>query len=128
MGDRRDLGRQDLGRQDLGRRGEDAAAEYLVARGMELVVRNWRCRHGEIDIVALDGAVLVFCEVKTRRGTGFGVPLAAITRPKLARMRRLAVLWLEEHGGHRGPIRIDAMGMLRQADGRFEVEHIRGVS
>jgi putative endonuclease len=43
-------------------------------------------------------------------------------------MRRLAVLWLEETGGHRGPIRIDALGLLRHPDGRFEIEHLRGVS
>ncbi len=114
--------------QELGRDGEDVAAGYLAQRGMQLVARNWRCRYGEIDIVALDGAVLVFCEVKTRRGTGYGVPLAAITAVKLARMRRLAVLWLEAHGGHRGPIRIDAIGLLRRPDGRFEIEHVRGVS
>jgi putative endonuclease len=115
-------------RQELGRDGEDTAVEYLVSRGMQVVARNWRCRYGEIDIIARDGAVLVFCEVKTRRGTGFGVPLAAITATKLARMRRLAALWLEESGGHRGPIRIDAVGLLRHLDGHFTIEHVRGVS
>lgn len=115
-------------RQELGRDGEDAAAAYLTRCGMRVVARNWRCRYGEIDIIARDGAVLVFCEVKTRSGTGFGVPLAAITRVKLARMRRLAVLWLDEAGAHRGPIRIDAVGLLRLPDGRFEIEHVAGVS
>ena len=115
-------------RQELGRDGEDAAAAYLTRRGMHVVARNWRCRYGEIDIIARDGPVLVFCEVKTRSGTGFGVPLAAITRTKLARMRRLAVLWLEEADAHHGPIRIDAVGLLRHADGRFEIDHVAGVS
>jgi putative endonuclease len=115
-------------RQELGRDGEEAAAGYLTERGMHVISRNWRCRYGEIDIIAREGAVLVFCEVKTRRGTGFGVPLEAITATKLARMRRLAVLWLEETGGHRGPIRIDAVGVLRRPDGRLEIEHLRGVS
>jgi putative endonuclease len=115
-------------RQELGRDGEDAAVGYLTRRGMQVVARNWRCRYGEVDIIAREGTVLVFCEVKTRRGTGFGVPLAAITATKLARMRRLAVLWLEQTGGHRGPIRIDAVGLLRHPDGRFEIEHVRGVS
>jgi putative endonuclease len=115
-------------RQELGRDGEDAAAGYLAQRGMQVVSRNWRCRYGEIDIIARDGTVLVFCEVKTRRGTGFGVPLEAITAAKLARMRRLAVLWLEDAGGHRGPIRLDAVGVLQHPDGRLEIEHLRGVS
>jgi putative endonuclease len=115
-------------RQELGRDGEDAAAGYLTQHGMALVSRNWRCRYGEIDIIAREGAVLVFCEVKTRRGTGYGVPLAAITAAKLARIRRLAALWLVETGGHRGPVRIDAVGVLRHPDGRFEIEHLRGVT
>lgn len=115
-------------RQQLGRDGEDAAVGYLMGHGMRVVERNWRCRYGEIDIVAREGAVLVFCEVKTRRGTGYGVPLGAITATKLARMRRLAALWLEESGGHRGPIRIDAVGLLRHPDGHFAIEHVRGVS
>jgi putative endonuclease len=114
--------------QELGRDGEDAAAEYLTRLGMRVVERNWRCRYGEIDIIAREGTVLVFCEVKTRRGTGFGVPLEAITAAKLSRIRRLAALWLEEAGGHRGPVRIDAVGVLWHADGRRAIEHLRGVS
>jgi putative endonuclease len=113
--------------QELGRDVGDAAAGYLEQHGMQVVARNWRCRHGEIDIIASEGAVLVFCEVKTRRGTGFGVPLAAITATKLARMRRLAALWLEANGGHRGPVRIDALGLMRHRDGSYEIEHLRGV-
>ena len=54
--------------------------------------------------------------------------MEAITAAKLARIRRLAVLWLEETGGHRGPIRIDAVGVLCHGDGRLEIEHLRGVS
>jgi putative endonuclease len=114
--------------QELGRDGEDAAAEYLTQRGLRVVVRNWRCRYGELDIIAREGAVLVFCEVKTRRGTGFGAPLEAITAAKLSRIRRLVALWLEENGGHRGPIRIDAVGVLRHEDGFLAIEHLRGVS
>ena len=58
----------------LGRFGEDVAARHLERAGLVLVERNWRCREGEIDIVARDGAVLVFCEVKTRSRPGFGSP------------------------------------------------------
>ena len=113
--------------QGLGRRGEDAAAAYLQRCGMVVVQRNWRCRHGEIDIVARDGSTLVFCEVKTRRGTAFGVPVGAITRQKVARLRRLAALYLAEVGGHPGPVRIDAVGILWGRDDRLGVEHLRAV-
>ena len=99
---------------------------FLTARGMAVVTRNWRCRYGEVDIIARDGTALVFCEVKTRSGTGFGGPLAAITTAKQARLRRLAALYLAEVGGYRGPIRIDALGLLRRPDGDFDVEHVRG--
>jgi len=115
-------------RQGLGRDGEQAAAGFLRARGMHVVARNWRCRHGEIDIIARDGATLVFCEVKTRRGTQFGGPLAAVTDQKVARIRRLAALWLLETGGHRGPIRLDVVGLLRRPDGTFTIDYVPGVS
>lgn len=115
-------------RQQLGRDGEDAAVSFLRERGMRVIARNWRCRHGEIDIVALDDTVLVFCEVKTRRGGAFGGPLTAVTPVKVARMRRLAALWLAAEQCHRGPLRLDVLGLLRHGDGTFAVEHIRGVS
>ena len=111
----------------LGRRGEEAAAAYLQRCGMVVVDRNWRCRHGEIDLVARDGSTLVFCEVKTRRGTAFGIPVGAITREKLARLRRLAALYLADAGGHPGPVRIDAVGILWGSNGPLSVEHLRGV-
>ena len=58
----------------LGAYGERVAVEYLVAQGMRLLERNWRCAAGEIDAVLQDDDTLVFCEVKTRRGIGFGQP------------------------------------------------------
>ena len=115
-------------RMGLGRLGEDAAVAHLGGLGMQVVARNWRCREGEIDIVARDGAALVFCEVKTRSGLGYGSPLAAITAAKQARLRRLASLFLAEHGGHRGPVRIDAVGILWQPGGEPAVVHLRGVA
>ena len=115
-------------RQGLGRDGEEAAADFLRARGLHVVARNWRCRYGEIDIIAREGATLVFCEVKTRRGMQFGGPLAAVTGHKVARMRRLAALWLMETGGHRGPIRLDVVGLLRGPDGTYTIKYVPGVS
>ena len=113
--------------QALGRRGEEAAASFLTARGLVMVARNWRCREGELDIVARERDTLVFCEVKTRRGVGFGAPLDAITPVKQARLRRLASAYLAEVGGHRGPIRMDAVGIVWHDDDRLDVEHLRGV-
>ncbi len=114
-------------RQELGREGERTAAAYVTAGGMSVIARNWRCRHGEIDLVAREGSTVVFIEVKTRRGQQFGGPLVAVTPQKVTRLRKLAAAWLQESGGHRGPIRIDVLGLHRHADGSFGVEHVRGV-
>ncbi|MET0297558.1 MAG: YraN family protein [Microbacterium sp.] len=84
-------------KDDLGRAGEVRAAQHLESLGYTIVDRNWRCRAGEIDIVATIGAELVVVEVKTRSGPGFGHPFEAIDGPKKARLWRLAMAWIAEH-------------------------------
>lgn len=111
----------------LGKRGEDIAEQYLTDRGLTVIERNWRCARGEIDLVATDGDVLVFVEVKTRSSTRFGHPLEAITAAKLARLRRLAGAWCEAHPGRWQRIRIDAIAVLAPRDGAVSVEHLEGV-
>jgi putative endonuclease len=111
----------------LGRRGEAIAARYLVAAGLSIVESNWRCPQGEIDLVARDGAELVFVEVKTRSSVAFGHPLEAITAAKLARLRRLAAAWCEAHPGNHDRIRIDAVAVIAPTVGVVEVEHLARV-
>ncbi len=125
----RSTGQQDAEapRTALGRYGEELAARYLRERGMTLLARNWRCEHGEIDIVARDGPCLVVCEVKTRRGTAFGEPVEAVTVRKALRLRRLAWAYLREHGPHQGPVRIDVVGVLCRRGRRPVVRHVVGV-
>ncbi|WP_460751284.1 YraN family protein [Myceligenerans cantabricum] len=85
-------------KDDVGRRGEEIALAHVVGRGWTVLATNWRCgREGELDIVALDGDVLVVVEVKTRSGTGFGHPSEGVTDKKLARLRRLAGRWGAVH-------------------------------
>jgi putative endonuclease len=114
-------------KDELGRRGEQLAAEHLEAAGMRVVERNWRCPQGEIDLIARDGGELVFVEVKTRSGTGFGHPLEAITVAKLARLRRLAAARCAAHPGRHGLIRIDVVAVLAPASGPVALEHVRRV-
>ena len=83
-------------RRLLGANGEEAVASWYVARGYEVVVRNWRCRDGELDLVVRDGRTFVFCEVKTRTSDAFGAPVEAVTKDKQARVRRLAARWLAD--------------------------------
>jgi putative endonuclease len=111
----------------LGRRGELLAVEYLERAGMRILDRNWRCAEGEIDIVAAERQVLVVCEVKTRSGTRYGTPLEAITRAKRARLRRLAARWLVAHGVLFDEVRIDAIGLIGDGRGQYQIEHVRGV-
>jgi putative endonuclease len=116
-------------RAELGRWGEDLAAQHLTACGARVLARNWRCRAGELDIVALEpDGTLVFCEVKTRRGTQFGEPAEAVGPRKARRLRELARRWLAEDrppGEH--DLRFDVVSVLRQRDGPPRVVHLRGI-
>jgi putative endonuclease len=111
----------------LGRSGEQAAAEYLESCGLRILDRNWRCAAGEIDIVAVERHALVVVEVKSRTGLRHGSPLEAVSRAKRARLRRLAVQWLNAHGVRFDQVRIDVVGLVYDGTGGFTVEHIRGV-
>lgn len=82
----------------LGKYGEDQAAAYLERAGLAIIDRNWRhSRSGEIDLIALDGDIVVFVEVKTRRGIGAGLASEAVTNTKLDRIRFLGATWAGEH-------------------------------
>ena len=111
----------------LGRHGEQLAAEYLQQAGFRILDRNWRCGEGEIDIVMVDRRTLVACEVKTRSGTGYGTPLAAITRQKVRRLRHLAIRWVQANGVLFDEVRVDAVEVLKDDGGGFTIEHVRGV-
>lgn len=112
----------------LGEIGEDLAAEYLMQHGYEIVARNWRNSRGEIDIIAENHQAIVAVEVKTRRGTGYGSPLEAITRTKAARLRKLLLAWLRSQGRSAPRIRIDAISITLFAGRRPLLEHLEGVA
>lgn len=112
----------------LGKFGEDLAVQYLERSGCEILDRNWRCRAGELDIVARDGDVLVVCEVKTRSSESFGTPLEAITRRKLATLRSLSLAWLAEHAVNAPLVRLDVIGITTSGVDGPLLHHIRGVT
>ncbi len=111
----------------VGRFGEDLAVATLEDAGWEVLARNWRCRMGELDVIAVDGDEAVFVEVKTRRGDGCGTALEAVTRAKLGRLRLLAGLWLATQTRTFAGARIDVMAVTMQRSGPPAVEHVRGV-
>jgi putative endonuclease len=108
-----------LTRAQLGALGEQLAVDHVESLGWRVLTRNWRCRWGELDVIAADPVerAVVFVEVKTRSGDGFGGVAQAVTPTKVRRLRRLAGLWLAAQSGSWSQIRIDVIG----------VTHLRGV-
>ena len=116
-------GRQ-LSTRSAGNRGETLALRYLSGMGYELVQRNYRTRYGEIDLVLRDGEVLVFVEVKLRRGTGYGDPLESVTPRKQEQVRNVAEQYLAEETPEFGGLRFDVVGILEDR-GRTNVTHLK---
>ena len=112
-------------RAALGAYGERVAVRLLTDAGLQVLDRNWRCRGGELDVVARDGTALVFCEVKTRTAEGFGHPVEAVTPDKQRRLRVLARAWLDAHDHHAPDLRFDVIGVLVPRTGPARVVHLR---
>jgi putative endonuclease len=110
----------------VGAYGERLAAAHLLAQGMVLLDRNWRCTAGEIDIIARDGSAVVFVEVKTRRGDGFGLPAESVVADKVRRLRRLAAEWLARSGVRPTEVRFDVVSVLQRPKGSARIEHLKG--
>ena len=81
-------------RQALGALGEDAVAREYRDRGYRVLARNWRCRAGELDLILARAGLVVFCEVKTRRGSAFGAGYEAVTPTKQRKLRQVAAQFL----------------------------------
>ncbi|MFN2165736.1 MAG: YraN family protein [Anaerolineae bacterium] len=110
-------------RQRLGRLGEDLAARHLAAKGYEIMARNWRCREGELDIVAQDGECLALVEVRTRRGTAVGSPEESITPAKQERLITLADAYVQAHDWP-GDWRIDVVAIEMDRRGNLlRIDH-----
>ena len=108
---------------ELGRQGEAVAEAFLRARDYRILARNFRCRSGEIDIVALDGNMLVFVEVRSRRGDRAGTPLESVTPRKQQQVVRVARVFLSQRGWSERCARFDVVG-VRFDDDPPIVEHI----
>jgi putative endonuclease len=117
-----------LTRAQLGALGEQLAVDHLSSLGLRIMARNWRCRYGEIDVIAEDtGRTVVFVEVKTRTGDGFGGLAQAVTPQKVRRLRRLAGLWLAGQEQRWPAIRLDVIGVRVGRRREPEVFHLQGV-
>ena len=111
--------RKNNARQLLGRKGEQMAANALCERGYRMVEHNFRCRYGEIDLIAEEKDDLVFVEVKTRRGTAFGRPEEAVTLTKRRKLVKVASYYLDLHNAGDRSWRIDVVAIDFNQDGKF---------
>jgi putative endonuclease len=116
-------------RIQLGALGEALAVDHLTAMGLRILQRNWRCRYGELDVVACDDAraTVVFVEVKTRTGDGFGGLPYAVTERKVRRLRRLAGLWLAGQNRRWAAVRVDVIGVRLGLDRAPDITHLQGI-
>ncbi|MGB2923369.1 MAG: YraN family protein [Mycobacterium sp.] len=116
-------------RAEIGAMGEQLAVDHLERLGLRVLVRNWSCRYGELDVIAADDAArtVVFVEVKTRTSEQFGGVAQAVTPAKVRRLRRLAGLWLAQQHGHWASVRIDVITIRIGRRRTPEVTHIQAV-
>jgi len=108
----------------LGKQGEDMAADHLLEKGFTIIVRNYRQKTGEIDIIARDNECLVFIEVKTRKSSRFGQPFEAVTTKKQAQISRVALHYMSCHKLLDQPARFDVISILIDKNGKPAIEHL----
>ncbi len=112
-------------RKEVGAIGEKLAADYLKKRGYKIIQRNYRCREGEIDIIAQKGEFLVFVEVRTKKNTAFGTPEESVTLSKREKLISLADAYLQTLRNQPSSWRIDVVAVELTPDNRVSrLEHI----
>jgi putative endonuclease len=105
-----------------GRSGETVTETWYVRRGFRVLARNWRCRIGELDLVLVRGGLLVFCEVKTRRGHRFGAGFDAVGPHKRRKLRALGEAFLQQHPAGPIAVRFDVSSVRLRPDGSAAVD------
>lgn len=113
-----------MDKRELGIAGENEAAGYLLSIGYTIVERNYRTRLGECDIIAYDGPVLVFTEVKARSSDRLGLPCEAVTKRKQRNISQMALVYLQEKGLDDVNVRFDVMEVRTNGE-RYTINHIK---
>jgi len=117
-------GEKGASNQQVGEAGEELAVALLSAKGYRIIERNFRCKGGEVDIVARDGSTLVFVEVKTRRDLSYGPPQLAVTPFKQRQISKAALFWLARAKKPDAAARFDVVAITLLAGASPQVEHI----
>lgn len=119
------LGRSKDGDNKPGARGEKVAADFLKTKGFKIIERNFRCKHGEIDLIATKDEYLVFVEVKSRQASKQQVsPLISVTKAKQEKLKLLGSYFLQVKKIASRQPRFDVVGITFQPDYQFVLEHI----
>lgn len=113
------------GNRSVGERGERIAEAYLRGQGFFILANNYRCKTGEVDIVAREGDTIVFVEVKSRRNLTYGPPQLAVTPFKQRQIARTALTWLAHHKKTNVNARFDVIAILAPEHEVPQIEHIR---
>ena len=111
--------------QEFGEIGEAVAAHWLMRRGWVLLAHRFRSGHRDLDLVARQGRLVAFVEVKARRGTTFGDPVEAVGWRKRRELIRSAHVWIDRHGQAGDAYRFDVIGVL-VSGGRARIRHVEG--
>ena len=110
-------------RLTLGKKGEDFAADFLIKKGYKIKERNYKSALGEIDIIALSGATIVFIEVKTRSNLNFGLPFEAVTKRKQHQITKTALYYMSKNKINETAARFDIVSIILKGE-RMEAELI----
>ncbi|MFK4434977.1 putative endonuclease [Paenibacillus sp. RC73] len=111
-------------RKAKGALGEQAAASFLENLGYRIIERNWRCRSGEMDLIASREDILVFIEVRSRSSSNYGTPAESITARKITQVRQTAAVYLHMNGIGDVPIRFDMISVRLIDETAVVTEHI----
>jgi len=114
-----------LSRTGLGATGEELAISYLKKLGYRIVERNFRCKLGEIDVVAYDGNTLVFVEVRTKKSRHFGSPVSSVSYQKQRKLISLAKFYIKKHKLFNKSARFDVVGVRFDSDGSYRINLIQ---
>lgn len=111
-------------KQEIGKSGEDIATEYLINNGYNVIERNFECRQGEIDIIALDKSEVVFIEVKTRRNIRYGFAAEAVNDVKKKHLWKAVEYYVYSRNLQNDFIRIDVIEVYLYKD-KVHINHIK---
>ena len=112
-------------RHILGKTGEEIGTKYLIKNGYKIIIRNFRCRQGEIDIIAQDKNEIVFIEVKTRKNTNYGYPIDAVDKRKQKHILNASKYYIYINKLEKRNIRFDVIEIYKKD--KFYINHIKNI-